>query len=90
MSKKVDDFPRITVKWADHYFVAEDMTLEEIEDQCSKPLIGRYSGYLVFENKRMIAVAGNLWEEDTEDAIGPTMCIMKRSIVYRSDKDENN
>ena len=80
-------YPLITVKWADHFFCSEDMTLDEIKESGAKPLIGKYSGHLVFENKRMIVLASNLWEEDTDDAIGPTMYIMKKSIVYRSDKD---
>ena len=81
-------YPIITVKWADHFFCSEDMTLEEIQETNSEPLIGSYTGYLVDENQRMIAIASNIWEEDDESGISPTMYIMRRAIIYRSDRDD--
>jgi len=83
------NYPLISVKWADHFFCEQDMTLKEIEETNSDPLIGEYSGFLVAENQRMIAIASNIWEDDIEEAISPTMYIMKRAIIYRSDKDDS-
>lgn len=82
------NYPVITVKWADHFFCEQDMTLEEIQVAGKDALIGEYSGYLVDENQRMIAIASNIWEDDHESSISPTMFIMKRAIVYRSDRDD--
>jgi len=79
-------YPLITVRWADHFFCEEDLSLQDIKKEAAGPLIGEYSGYLVEENKRMIVLASNIWEEDIEASISPTMYIMKKSIVFRSDK----
>lgn len=79
-------YPRIEVHWADHFFCEEDMSLKEIKDEAKGPLIGRYTGYLVEENKRMLVLASNIWEGEEEESISPTMYIMKKAIVYRSDK----
>ena len=88
MTEKQHKYPLITVKWADHFFCEEDMTLSEIQDTNKEPLIGVYSGFLVDENQRMMAIASNIWEDDHEASISPTMYIMKRAIVYRSDRDD--
>ena len=79
-------YPLITVRWADHFFCEEDMSLEEIRKEAKGPLIGEYSGFLVDENNRMIVLASNVWVGDEEESISPTMYIMKKAITYRSDK----
>lgn len=79
-------YPLITVRWADHFFCEEDLSLEDIKKEAKGPLIGEYSGYLVEENNRMIVLASNIWTDDQEASISPTMYIMKRAIVFRSDK----
>lgn len=80
-------YPIITVKWADHFFCEEDMSLKEIIKEAKGPLIGIYTGHLVYENKRMLVLASNIWEADQDESISPTMYIMKKSIVSRSDKE---
>ena len=80
-------YPLITVKWADHFFCEEDLSLEDIKKEAKGPLVGEYSGYLVEENSRMIVLASNVWVGDEEESISPTMYIMKRAIVFRSDKN---
>ena len=81
------NYPLVTVKWADHFFCEEDLSLEDIKKEAKGPLIGVYSGYLVFENRRMLVLASNIWESEQTESISPTMYIMKKSIVSRSDKE---
>ena len=77
------DFPLIEVDWADHWIENEDISLEEaIKD--TMPMVGKYSGYLIHETKQMLVIASNLWPETNE--VGPTMYIMKKSIIKRSDR----
>ncbi len=77
------DFPLIEVIWDDHWIENEDVTMEKIKKE-ARPMVGKYSGYLVHETKQMLVIASNIWEEEEE--FGPTMYIMKRSIIKRSDK----
>ena len=76
-------FPVIEVEWDDHWIENEDMSLEQIKKEC-RPMVGKYAGYLVHETKQMLVIASNIWEEEGE--FGPTMYIMKRSIIKRSDR----
>lgn len=81
-----DYYPLVTVEWSDHYFKEDFMSLEEIEAQASEEYIGSYTGYLVFENDLFYVVSSNSWLGDEEDAIFPTMYILKcavKSIEYR-------
>lgn len=76
-------YPLIEVEWADHWIENEDISIEKaITD--TKPMVGKYSGYLIHETKQMLVIASNIWEETKE--CGPTMYIMKKSIIRRSDK----
>ncbi len=79
-------YPLITVRWADHFFCEDNMTLAEIIARNKVPTIGEYTGYLITESKRSIALASNVWEDDPKTDIFPTMYIMKAAITYRSDK----
>lgn len=80
-------YPLITVKWADHWIDYGDHSLEHIKNNLT-PYMGNYSGHLVGESKQMIAICANVWEgEDGEANFSDPMFIMKRGIMYRSDKD---
>lgn len=83
-----DDYPEITVRWADHWIDYGDHTLEDIQNNLT-PLYGKYKGHLVGESKQMIAICANIWEEEKGEAnFSDPMYIMKRAITYRSDRDD--
>lgn len=83
-----DKYPVITVEWADHWIDHGEHVLKDILKNL-EPYVGSYSGHLVGESKQMVAICANVWygEEDEENFSDP-MYIMKRAIVYRSDKDD--
>lgn len=89
MNKKIQhDFPLIEVEWADHYSEFDDgHTLDEVIEMVNTPCVRQSSGYLIAENKRQIAIAGTVEEDGTYSEI---FVCMKRSILYRSDRDKNN
>lgn len=85
------DYPTITVRWADHWQDEGDFTLDEIKKKAT-PYIGKWTGRLILETKQMIVLAGNSWEprpenDEDEETFSEPMYIMKRSILYRSDRD---
>ena len=76
-------YPLVEIEWADHFFDSGDSSLEDIIQTAKKPYIGKYVGYLVHENKRMVVLCANIWEDGS---LSCPMYIMKRCIVSRSDK----
>lgn len=86
-----DNFPTITVRWADHWQDDGDYTLEEIKKK-AKPYYGEWTGKLLLETKQVLVLGGNMWEarpdnDEDEPTWSEPMYIMKRSIVWRSDKN---
>lgn len=86
-----ENFPTITVRWADHWQDEGDYTLEEIKKKAT-PYYGKWTGRLILETKQVIVLAGNSWEprpdnDENEETFSEPMYIMKRLITYRSDKD---
>ena len=81
-------FKRIEVKWADHWIDSGDHDYNNVI-QKAKPRYGNYTGYLVFENKQIIILCSNYWDEEGSEhlEVSDPMYIMKRSIVSRSDKN---
>jgi len=75
-------YPLIKVKWADHWHETGDFTPDEIKGK-AKPYHGEYAGYLVEDNKQMIVLCSNVWENGE---VSDPMYIMKRAIVWRSDR----
>ena len=77
-------FPRITIQWGDHWCTEqnEPYSLEEIE-RMARAVIRETSGYLVYEGKRVLAVAGTIEENGDATEIN---FFMKRAIINRSDK----
>lgn len=78
----VKQYTLIEVEWDDHWIENEDVTLEHAVKE-AKPYTGKYAGYLIHETKQMLVIASNIWEDGT---VGPTMYIMKRAVIKRSDK----
>lgn len=81
MSKYAVVPPRkVNVVWADHFGleINEPYELEEIEERL-KPCIRETIGYLVAENRRVIAVAGTKEEDGTWTEVNFFMkrCVMK-------------
>lgn len=78
------NYPLITVKWYDHWSTAvnEPYTREEVEAMARR-VVRETSGYLVYEDRFVIGVAGTLEEDETMTEIS---FFMKRSILKRSDK----
>lgn len=71
-------YPRVTIRWADHFIHNGDYAKEDIKDLLSKPFIGEYTGYLVFQNKRIIGIASNIWDDES---VSDLMGIMKKAII---------
>lgn len=80
-----NNFPTITVKWADHWVENGDLDLKDVIKE-AKPLYGHYTGFLVFENKQVIVLCSNVWEGEDDVEVSDAMYIMKRAVVSRSDK----
>lgn len=82
-------YPEITIRWADHWEEDEDNVSVEDALKEAKPYYGRMRGFLLGETKQVLVVASNIWEEDNgEWLVTRPFYIMKRAVVYRSDKDE--
>ena len=77
-------YPLIEVQWADHFFDKDDCELEDVIKEAKNPYMGSYAGYLVHENKRMLVLCANVWEDGT---VSCPMYIMKKAIVSRSDRN---
>lgn len=79
-------FTTITVKWADHWVDAGDGNIKEVIAE-AKPMYGNYTGFLVHENKQVIILCSNYWDDEDDGLIvSDPMYIMKKAIVSRSDK----
>jgi hypothetical protein len=86
MAKLKHGFPRATLTWADHFSDFEDgYSIEDIEKMMKKPAIRETSGYLVGENKRMVALAGTIEEDGTCSEIFLCMrkCILDMEVEER-------
>ena len=79
---EIDSYPLIKVVWADHWVDQGDFDLDDIKEK-AKPYYGEYAGYLVVENKQMLVLCSNIWENGQQS---DPMYIMKRCIVSRSDR----
>lgn len=79
MRLKIGD--HVTVKWEDHWEITrESMTLEEIKEKCSEPLVGKATGYVVLNTRKVLVLATNYWESDkTFD--GSIFTILKKCIT---------
>jgi len=77
------EYPSVRIKWADHWTDTGDTTLEAIKEK-ARPYYGEYVGLLAYENKQMVVLCSNVWENgDLSDA----MFLMKKCIVERSDRE---
>jgi len=72
----------ISVKWADHHIAQGDHSIDEIKE-LAKPYYGEYVGVLVHENRQVIVLCSNVWEDGS---MSDPMVIMKKCIVSRSDR----
>lgn len=72
-------YPIVEVKWADHWIDHGDSTMEEVMENL-KPYYGEFIGYEIGNNKQMVALAANIWENGEPSEV---MYIMKRAIVSR-------
>ena len=77
----------IEIHWKDHFFVNDTLTLEEVKDRISKPIIRKTRGYYIMQDKHTICIASTI-----EDDNSYTECnfLLKKDIIYRSDKDETS
>ena len=78
------DYKLITVRWYDHWSTETNIpyTVEEVK-QMARRVVRETSGYLVYEDRFVIGVAGTIEEDDTMTEIN---WFMKRAILNRSDK----
>jgi hypothetical protein len=72
----------IEVEWADHWVNHGDFDYADIVKD-AKPMYGKYTGYLVYENKQVVVLCSNVW---SEGEVSDPMFIMKKAIVSRSDR----
>lgn len=72
------DYPKVSVVWADHWCERGDFEVEDVVENVKTPYMGEYTGYLVGESKRMIAIASNIWDDG---GVSDPMYIMKRAII---------
>ena len=76
---KIGDHVR--VEWEDHWHTTdEELTLEQIKKSHSKPYIGKASGVVVLNNRKVLVIASNYWPKSkTYD--GSIFCIIKKCIT---------
>lgn len=87
MTKKQNkNFPLVKVKWADHYIEYGEHDLETVKETAKDAYVGSYAGYLVAKTKRMLVIAGNVWEDGT---ISDPMYIMRRAVVEYKEYPDN-
>ena len=86
---KNDKFITVQVKWADHWVDNGDHALKDVIKE-AKAMYGNYTGYLVYENKQVLILCSNHWddEEEGDTVVSDPMYIMKKAIKYRSDRDD--
>lgn len=81
--KSKTKYPVVEVRWDDHFFDDSDFTLKDIIKEGKAPYKGCYVGYLVHENKNMLVLCSNVWDEGD---LSCPMYVMKNCITYRSDE----
>lgn len=81
----MNKYKTVRVTWADHWIDYGDHDEETVADAVKEPYIGEYTGYLVGESKRMIALASNVWEDGS---MSDVMYIMKKSIINNEGLDD--
>lgn len=74
----VAEYKKVSVKWADHWIDYGDHDIDDVKEYAKKPYEGEYTGYLVADTKRMIAIASNIWDDG---GVSDPMYIMKRAII---------
>lgn len=84
---KTDQFPIVTVEWADHYSDFQDVYSEKdakelVDDLC----IRKSTGHLIAEGQRQIMLAGTVDYEEGEYTFSEVFVCMKRAILKRSDR----
>ncbi len=72
-------YKRVSITWADHYYDEEPVTLEEVQKNL-KAMTRITSGFLIAENKRVIAIASTIDEDGTFSEVN---YLMKRAILSR-------
>ena len=70
---------REVIRWADHFFISETMTIDEIKSKL-KPYVRTTTGYVIAENRRVLAIASTI-EPDGE--FTEVNYLMKRCILSR-------
>lgn len=73
-------YPEISLRWTDHWF--DDTCVLPSELDKMKPMTHTTHGFLLAENKTMIAVAATIQEDQRGCEV---TYIMKKNIVSRSD-----
>ncbi len=78
------DYKLITVRWYDHWCTGanDSYTVEEVKAMARR-VVRETSGYLIYEDRFLIGVAGTVEEDETLCEIN---WFMKRAILTRSDK----
>lgn len=71
---------REVIKWADHFFHSHTMDIEEVKSRL-KPYIRTTTGYIIAENRRVVAIASTI--EPDNDGFTEVNFLMKRCIISR-------
>lgn len=75
----MSDYKRISVKWADHFFLEGPLDQEEIIENL-KPYVRTTIGYIIAESKRVLAIASTY---DPDGTFTEVNYLMKRCIISR-------
>jgi len=82
-----DQFPIITVEWADHYSEFDQgMSIDDVQKMVDTPAVRKTTGHLICEGKRQLAVASTIDFEDGKYSFCEVFICMKKAIINRSDK----
>ena len=78
---KIGDHVKVT--WEDHWEITgEAMTLSEIKEKCSKPCVGKATGFVMVNNRKVLVIVSNQWPDDDPPTFdGSIFTIIKKNIT---------
>lgn len=83
MASRLKRGDNIEVHWKDHFFVEENMSIDEVKDRIKHPIIRKTKGHFVAQDRDTIAIASTI---EDDGSFTETNFLLKKDIIYRSDK----
>jgi len=81
--KRIKRGDHIEIHWKDHFFVEDNMTLAEVKDRLSRPIIRKTKGTYVMQDKDTIVISST---EEDDGSYTESNFLLKKTIIFRSDK----